>query len=110
MGADSVVHCARSMCVQGSIKLVVFGMLGGVLGLGVARFCVLLRLKYQDGAVKVIGAVLDAVKMRTSSAWYPWRSWIQRISVSVSGSMMMLSRMMNLMGMVLISWLMQGGV
>ena len=74
MDTVSAVDCERSTCVQGSIKLVVIGMLGGVLGLGVARFCVLLRLKYQDGAVKVIGAVLDAVKMRTSSSWYPWRS------------------------------------
>ena len=78
-------------------------MLWAVLALGVARFCVLERLKYHDGAVKVIGDVLDAVKMRTSSSWYSWRSWIQRISVSVSGSRMMLSRMMNLMGIVLMS-------
>ena len=72
MDTDSVVDCARSTCAQGSIKLAVLGRLGGVLGLGAAWFCVLLRLKYQDGAVKVIGAVLDAVKMRTSSSWYPW--------------------------------------
>ena len=61
------------------------------------------ELKYQDGAVKVRGVVLGAARMRTSSSWYPCRSWIHSISVRVSGSITMLPRMMNLMGMVLIS-------
>ena len=75
MDVDSVVDCTRSTCaVQGSVKLVVFGMLGAVLALGVARFFVLRRLKYHDGAVKVIGGVFGAVRMRTSNSWYPWRS------------------------------------
>ena len=79
------------------------GVLDEVLVVGVARFRMVVRLKYQEGAVKAIGVVLGAAKMRTSSSWYPWRSWIQRISVRVSGSMMMLSRMINLMGIVFMS-------
>ena len=64
MDVDPVVDRACSMCdVQGSTKLVVFGMLGAVLILGVVRFCMLLRLKYHEGAVKVIGDVFGAVSM-----------------------------------------------
>ena len=88
---------------HGSVMLVMLGVLDELLVVGVVRFRVVVGLKNQDGALKVMGVVLGAAKMRTSSSWYPWRSWIQRISVGVSGSMTMLSRMMNLMGMVLIS-------
>ena len=64
MDVDSAVDCTGSTCaVQGSVKLVVFEMLGAVLALGVARFCMLLRMNYHDGAVKVIGGVLGAVRM-----------------------------------------------
>ena len=63
------MECTWSTCaVQGSIKLVVFGMLWAVLALGVARFCMLLRLKYHDGAVKVIGGVFAAVRMQTPNS------------------------------------------
>ena len=31
-------------------------------------------LKYQDGAVKVMGVVFGAARLRTSSSWYPWQS------------------------------------
>ena len=70
MDVDPVVDCACSMCdVQGSTKLVVSGMLGAVLMLGVVRFCMLLRLKYHEGAVKVIGDVCGVVSMQTSNSW-----------------------------------------
>ena len=70
MDVDPVVDHACSMCdVQGSTKLVVLGMLGAVLILGVVRFCVLLRLKYHEGAVKMMGDVFGAVSMRTANSW-----------------------------------------
>ena len=47
------------------------GVLDGLLVVGVARLRVVVGLKYHEGAVKVIGVVLGAAKMRTSSAWYP---------------------------------------
>ena len=43
------------------------GVLDEVLVVGVARFRMVVRLKYQEGAVKVMGVVLGAAKMRTSS-------------------------------------------
>ena len=75
--------CAVSTGAHGSVMLVVLGALDKLLVVGVVRFRVVVGLKYQDGAVKVMGVVLGAAKMRTSSSWYPWRSWIQRISVRV---------------------------
>ena len=44
--------------------LVVLGVLDELL----VRFRVVEGLKYQDGAVKVMGVVLGAAKMRTSSS------------------------------------------
>ena len=60
-------------------------------------------LKYHVGAMNVVLGALGVVRMRTSSSWYPCRSCIQMISVGVSGCIMMLSRMQNLIGMVLMS-------
>ena len=45
-----------------------------LLVVGVARLRVVVGLKYHEGAVEMIGVVLGAAKMRTSSSWYPWRS------------------------------------
>ena len=63
-----------SASVHGSVRLVVLGVLDELLVVGVARLRVVVRLKYHEGAVKVIVVVLGAAKMRTSSWWYPWRS------------------------------------
>ena len=65
---------AGSVCVHGSIKLVMLGVLDGLLNLGAAWLQMVVRLKYQDGAVNAMGAVLGAAEMRTSSSQYPWRS------------------------------------
>ena len=63
-----------SASVHGSVRLGVLGVLDELLVVGVARFRMVVRLKYHEGAVKVIVVVLGAAKMRTSSSWYPWRS------------------------------------
>ena len=55
---------------HGSVMLAVLGVLDELL----VRFRVVVGLKYQDGAVKMMGVVLGAAKMRTSSSWYSWRS------------------------------------
>ena len=73
MGVDSVVDCACSLCdIQGStilvVRLEVAGVFGVMLGLGAVWFCMLLRLKYHEGAVKVIGDVFGVVSMRTSNS------------------------------------------
>ena len=59
-------------------------------------------LKYQEGATKVVGVAFEVERLRTSSSWYPCRSCVQRISVSDTGSTMMLSRMLSFMGMVFV--------
>ena len=43
-----------SASVHGSVRLVVLGVLDELLVVGVARFRVVVRLKYHEGAVKVI--------------------------------------------------------
>ena len=73
MGVDSVVDCACSLCdIQGStilvVRLEVAGVFGVMLGLGAVWFCMLLRLKYHEGAVKVIGDIFGVVSMRTSNS------------------------------------------
>ena len=52
---------------HGSARLAVLGVLDELL----VRLRVVEGLKYQDGAVKVMGVVFGAAKMRTSSSWYP---------------------------------------
>ena len=70
MGVDSVVDCACSLNdTQGStilvVRLEVAGVFEVMLGFGTVWFCMLLRLKYHEGAVKVIGDIFGVVSMRT---------------------------------------------
>ena len=74
MESDRVVVCAGSTCVHGSIRLVMSGVLAGLLSLGAAWLQMMVELKYQDRAVNEMGVVLGAAEMRTSNSWYPWRS------------------------------------
>ena len=76
----------------------------GVLDKLLVRFRVVVGLKYQDGAVKMMGVVLGVARVRTSNPRYPLRSWTHKTSVSVSGSMVTLSCRVRLIGMVLMSW------
>ena len=91
--------CAVAGAVQGSVMLAG----AGVFVEQPDRSRRVDGLKYHVGAVNVVPGALGVVRTRTSSAWYPCRSCIQMISVGVSGCIMMLSRMQNLIGMVLMS-------